>query len=220
MSAQAGISRYIDHAVLAPELTAPEARVAIELGIRYNVRTVCVRPMDIALARSICRGGETGVCTVLSFPHGTSLPQSKADEALRYLDLGVDEIDMVANYALIRSGQWELAEREVRAVTEVTVPAGKALKVILETAALSMEQIAQATRLCAGAGAQFVKTSTGFGTGGATEEAVREMVRAAEGKIQVKASGGIRDLAAARRFIELGATRLGVGYKTTPALCG
>ncbi len=213
------LCRFLDHAVLGPELTVAEAAAGIELGPKFNVRTVCVRPMDIALARTICRGSQTQVGTVLAFPHGTALGASKADEARRYLDLGADEIDMVANYSLIRSERWDLVEADVRAVRELTGPAGRVLKVILETAALSAGQIARATQLCAGVGAQFVKTSTGFGPGGATEQAVSVMVRAAEGKIQVKASGGIRDAASARRFLELGATRLGVGFKTTPLLC-
>jgi len=176
------ICRFLDHAVLAPQLTVAEARQAIELGLAHQVRTVCVRPMDIALAQSICRGNKTEVGTVLAFPHGTATSGSKADEAGRYLDEDVAEIDMVANYALIRSDLWDLVEADIRAVSDLTAPAGKVLKVILETSALTPERIARATRLAAGAGAQFVKTSTGFAEGGATFEAVRVMVQAAGGK--------------------------------------
>jgi deoxyribose-phosphate aldolase len=113
-----------------------------------------------------------------------------------------------------------LAEQDIRAVSAVTGAAGVLLKVILETCQLSREQVARATDLAARCGADFVKTSTGFSTEGATEEAVRTMVEAAEGRINVKASGGIRDMEKAERFVEMGCSRLGVNYTTAAALCG
>ncbi len=213
------INRFIDHAILAPELTRDEAASAIELGLRYRVRTVCVRPCDIAQALRLCQGSDTGVGTVLAFPYGTSLGASKADEARRHIDLGAAEIDMVLNYSLLRSGLEQAALEDIQAVSAVTVPAGVVLKVILEVSALSDRQIARGTELAVQAGAQFVKTSTGFGPSGASEQAVGTMVSAAAGRIGVKASGGIRDRAAAQKFIDLGCERIGVGYKTTPVIC-
>jgi deoxyribose-phosphate aldolase len=214
------INRYIDHAVLKPGTTLDEARREIQLGVDYQVRTVCVRPADIELARSLAAGSQTGVSCVLAFPHGAALAASKADEARRYIDLQVAEIDMVVNYAFIRSGAWDPLANDIRAVTQIARPAGVKVKAILETAALDREQIMRATEVAIEAQADFVKTSTGFGDGGATEQAVAAMLEAARGRIAVKASGGIRDRPAAERFIEMGCTRLGVGSSTTPVLCG
>lgn len=212
--------RYLDHAVLKPEMTQEESREAIQLGIDYKVKTVCVRPCDIEPAVAMCRGTETGVSCVLSFPHGTSPSEIKAAEAQLYVQKGVHEIDMVANYGYIRSKLWDEVEKDIRAVSEVTRKAAIPLKVILETSQLTIEEITEATERAVRAGADFVKTSTGFNGSGATPEAVEAMVKAARGRIQVKASGGIRNAEQARMFIELGASRLGNGYSSTPVICG
>lgn len=217
---QLEINRYLDHAVLKPEMTQAEAAAEIGLGIRYNVRTVCVRPADIGLAKELCAGSETDVCCVLAFPHGTALSASKAQEAGQYLALGVSEIDMVVNYGLILSGEWKRVQEDIESVTRLTRPAGVPLKVILETSTLQEEHIIRATEIAVEAGADFVKTSTGFSSGGATDEAVKAMLAAAKGRIQVKASGGIRDFQRAEYLIGLGCTRLGVGSSSTPVICG
>lgn len=213
------IHRTLDHAVLKPEMTQAEAEAQIRLGLEYAVRTVCVRPCDLALAQRLCAGTTTDVCVVLGFPHGCGLSAAKAAEARLYREAGVAEVDMVANYGWIRSGAWDAVEADIRAVHEVLAPAGIPLKVIFETAFLSDEQIRQATELCATIGVAFVKTSTGFNGGGATEEAVRAMLETARGRVQVKPSGGIRTREQAQHFLEMGATRLGVGSATTPVLC-
>lgn len=214
------LNRYLDHAVLKPQMTRGEAQDAIRLGLAYNVRCICVRPSDLESAVALCEGSDSAVGATLAFPHGAQLTASKADEARRYVAMGADEIDMVANYGLIRSGQWRPVEADIRAVAEIAGPAGVVLKVILETAELDLDQIARATEIAVAARADFVKTSTGFAGGGATEEAVAAMLKAAAGRIGVKASGGIRTRQQARRFIEMGCTRLGVGFATTPILCG
>ncbi|MCC6491750.1 MAG: deoxyribose-phosphate aldolase [Pirellulales bacterium] len=213
------INRYLDHAVLKPELTQTEAAQEIEVGLRYSVFSVCVRPADIRLAQDLCRGSQTSVSCVLGFPHGTLVSESKVDEAQRYANLGVTEIDMVANYGLILSEQWQRVHEDMAAVARITRPARILLKVILETSALKLEHIARATEIAVDIGADFVKTSTGFGSGGATEEAVRAMLAAGRDRIGVKASGGIRDYRRARLFIDLGCKRLGVGSASTPAIC-
>ena len=213
------ISRYLDHAVLKPELSAKEAEEAILLGIQYKVRTVCVRPWDIELAVRLCAGSETEVCTVVGFPHGTVPSEIKAAEARLYIEKGVREVDMVVNYGFIKSNAWDLVEKDIRAVSEVTRSAGILLKVILETAMLTPEEITKATEAAIRAHADFVKTSTGFNGGGATEEAVRIMLETAAGRIKVKPSGGIRDAERARMFVEMGAHRLGVNYVSVPAIC-
>ena len=214
------IARYIDHSVLKPEMTRPQAVAAIELGLKYNCRTVCVRPVDIELARDLCRGSATAVCTVLAFPHGCCRTETKASEARACAAAGAAEIDMVANYGLIRSREWALVEADIRAVSDLTRASGVVLKVILETCALSEEEILRATEICVASGADFVKTSTGFAAQGATESAVRAMLRAAAGRIQVKAAGGIRDRQAAEFFLGLGCGRLGIGFASTPIVCG
>lgn len=211
--------RYIDHAVLKPETTPTEAVQQMRIGVDYHVRTICVRPADIELAHHVSDGSDTEVSCVLAFPHGDALRESKADEARRYVDLGVAEIDMVVNYGLIRGGLWERLAEDIRAVTDVARPAGVKVKTIFETAALTLDQIARATDIAVAAKADFVKTSTGFGGGGATIEAVQAMLTAAAGRIGVKASGGIRDRGTAEMYIAMGVTRIGVGSTTTPALC-
>lgn len=213
------INRYLDHAVLKPEMTRDAAAKQMRIGVEYRVRTICVRPADIELAKKIADGGDTDVSCVLAFPHGTACAQSKADEARRYIDLGVAEIDMVVNYGFIRSGLWDLLERDICAVTDVARPAGVKVKTIFETAALTLDEVARATEVAIAARADFVKTSTGFGGGGATEEAVTTMLNAANGRIGVKPSGGIRDRQTAERFVAMGAARLGVGSTSTPVIC-
>lgn len=212
-------NRYIDHAVLKPEMTQEEARDAIQLGIDYKVRTVCVRPCDIDMAVQMCRGTETGVSCVVAFPHGITPPEIKAKEGELYIQKGVIEIDMVSNYGYIRSKLWDKVEEDIRAVTSVTKASGVTLKVILETSQLTLDEIKMATECAIKAGADFVKTSTGFYGGGATVEAVEAMLKAGSGRIKVKASGGIRNAAQAKTFLDMGVQRLGNGFSATPAIC-
>ena len=213
------ISRYLDAAVLHPELERHKAEAALQSIIDFNCRTACIRPCDIGLAVEMCRDTATDVCVVLGFPHGCGLNRVKALEAQAYLDEGVDEIDMVVNYGFVRSGLWELVEADIRAVSEITRTRTSLLKVILETSELTAGQIIRATECAVAAEADFVKTSTGFASGGATVEAVRIMLEAAAGRIEVKASGGIRDCAQAQAYIDMGVTRLGVGYPAVAAIC-
>ena len=213
------ISRYLDHAVLKPELTIQEARDAIAQGVAYKVKTVCVRPCDISMAVKLCKGSETDVCCVLAFPHGVIPTALKESEAKLYIALGVREIDMVANYGYIRSHEWKLVLQDVAAVASITKQAGVLLKVIIETAMLTIGEIAKATEICVEAGANYVKTSTGFNGEGATEAGVKAMLDTAAGRILVKASGGIRDRARAQLFVNMGCSRLGVGYNSTKAIC-
>ena len=213
------INRYIDHAVLKPDMTPADAEAQMRVGLDYHVRTICVRPCDIPLAVKLCSGTDTDVSCVLAFPHGCALSASKADEAKRYVELGAKEIDMVANIGWIRAGLWAQVTSDIYGVVNVAHAANVLVKVILETSYLTPEQAAGATEAAIAAKADFVKTSTGFASAGATEEMVKAMVAASKGRIAVKASGGIRTREQALRFIELGATRLGVGSTSTPVLC-
>lgn len=212
------INRYLDAAVLKPEMTRSEAIAAIRESVGWKTKTVCVRPYDIPLAKELCAGTETGVSCVLSFPHGTAPTAVKAFEARTYVDMGADEIDMVANYGMIRSGEWDYVKADISAVSEVCRAKGVALKVILETCHLTREEIEKATEICVSCGATFVKTSTGFSSSGASVEAVKAMLEAGKGRIQVKPSGGIRDRETAIAYIEMGATRLGTNYSASETL--
>lgn len=213
------INRYLDHAVLKPEMTLAEAESEMRVGVDYQVRSICVRPADIELAKKIAAGSETEVSCVLAFPHGCILPASKADEARRYVDLGVAEIDMVVNYGLIRSAKWDGLLEDIQAVTDIARPAGVKVKTIFETSLLSLDEIAKATEIAIAAKADFVKTSTGFAGGSATEEAIEVMLKTAAGRIRVKPSGGIRDRQRAEMFVAMGVDRLGVGSSSTPIIC-
>lgn len=213
------INRFLDAAILKPETTISEVEQALQLCRNYEVFSACVRPADIKRAQTLLVGAPVATCVVLGFPHGCQLSASKADEARLYRDLGVDEIDMVANYGLVRSGHWDAVRRDIAAVTEVTQAAGIVLKVIFETAWLDADQIRGLVKASIAGGAQFVKTSTGFNGEGAREDDVRLMLAAARGHIKVKPSGGIRDAERARLFIDMGAERLGVGYTSVPSIC-
>lgn len=212
------ISRYLDAAVLKPEMTQEEATAAIQECIDVKARTACVRPCDVELANKLCSGTETGVCVVLAFPHGQQTSKSKADEASRYIALGVEEIDMVANIGWIRSHDWAAVTADIKAVVDVCKPSKIPLKVIFETSYLTDEEIAQTTECAIAAGADFVKTSTGFGGEGATETGVKIMLDTAKGRCKVKPSGGIRDFARAKMFVDMGADRLGVGFSACRAI--
>jgi deoxyribose-phosphate aldolase len=156
---------------------------------------------------------------VLAFPHGVIPTALKESEAKLYIALGVQEIDMVANYGYIRSHEWKLVQQDIAAVASITKQAGVLLKVIIETAMLTIGEIAKSTDICAEAGANYIKTSTGFNGEGATEAGVKAMLNTAAGRILVKASGGIRDRDRAQMFINMGCSRLGVGYNSTKAIC-
>jgi len=213
------INRYLDAAILKPETTRKETIAAINECLKYKTMTTCVRPCDIELAKSMCRGTDTLVCCVLNFPHGNDSSDAKQAEAEIYAKKGVAEIDMVANFALAKSAEWKLYEEDIRAVSSVTKKAGVVLKVIFETCYLSVDEIRLCTKAAISADADFIKTSTGFGTGGATDEAVKAMLEASSGRIKVKPSGGIRDFARAKNLIDMGCHRLGVNFSSVAAIC-
>lgn len=213
------IARYLDAAVLRPEFTREETCSAIDACVALGVRTVCVRPCDIELAVERCGGSAVDVCSVLAFPHGDQLSASKADEARRHVALGVREIDMVANYGWARSGLWAAVEADIAGVVAVAKPAGVAVKVIFETACLDEPTVRRLVEVCVAAGADFVKTSTGFNGEGATDAGVRWMLEAAAGRVKVKPSGGIRDRARAEHLLKMGAHRLGVNWSSCAAIC-
>ncbi|MCH8475233.1 MAG: deoxyribose-phosphate aldolase [Opitutales bacterium] len=214
------LAQYLDAAVLVPEMKESEAKEAIRHCIAHQTRTVCVRPCDLPMAVTLCQGTATEPIVVVAFPHGTNTPETKASETRETIQAGAREVDMVANVSRIRSGDWDYVRKDIEAVATVTKEATVPLKVILETAFLNLEEIHQATLCAIKAGADFVKTSTGFGPGGASEEAVRQMLKTSGGRIKVKASGGIRTIEQANTYLTMGVERLGVGFGSVEALCG
>ena len=223
--ARAELASYIDHSVLKPEFTQDDIKKYIQEGINFGCKTVCINPSSLDIAHQLCQGTSTGICVVCDFPFGLSSTSSKvmqAEEICKNKD--VDDLDIVANYGWIRSGLWEKAEDDIRAVADTVHEYGTILKVILETDALTLKEIEKATEIACNAGTDFVKTSTGFFTGeerkGATIEVVKWLIEAAKGRCKVKGSGGIRDQKHFFELIDLGIDRMGIGCKSTPIVLG
>ncbi len=212
------ISRYFDAAVLKPEMTREEAKDAIRQSIEADSYSVCVRGCDIPMAVEMCRGTNTLVSCVLDFPYGYGGAAGKRALAKVYCQQGAKELDMVMNYGYARGGDWDVVEEEIRGVCEEAHAAGALVKVIFETSQLTLDQIRTATETAIRAGADFVKTSTGFNGAGATKEAVRAMLETAAGRARVKPSGGIRDYATAKMYVDMGAQRLGIGFSSAAAI--
>lgn len=207
----ASVARTLDHAVLKPDFTAADLARHARMCIARGVGCLCVRSCDVATAARLVAGTPVVVAAVVGFPHGAQRPEVKALEARLAIADGAREIDMVQNVGALRSGDHAAVRDDIAAVVAEARPHGVLVKVILETCFLSPEQIVAACRLAEEAGADFVKTSTGFGAGGATPEAVRTMLDAVGGRLGVKASGGIRSWDDAVRYLDMGCTRLGVG---------
>jgi deoxyribose-phosphate aldolase len=208
------LAKVIDHSLLKPELTEAEVIAGCELARRYHVASVCCKPADVPLAVSILAGSDVAVGTVVGFPHGSSTTAVKVAEARDALANGAVELDMVLNIGALRSGKYDYVREEIAAVVQaaavVNTASGKALvKVILENAYLTDDQKVMACRLAEEAGADFVKTSTGYAPSGATLDDVRLMRRTVSPKVQVKAAGGVRTLPALLDMIDAGVTRCG-----------
>ncbi|MGL5455126.1 MAG: deoxyribose-phosphate aldolase [Enterobacterales bacterium] len=219
------LGRYIDQSVLKPEFTLAEVQKYIQEGIDFNCKTVCINPAHLDIARTMCKGTNTGICVVCDFPFGASSTVSKVRQAEIICQNGdVEDLDIVANYGFIRSGQWQEFEEDIRAVAAVAHRYDTLLKVIFETDALTLEQVATATEYACRAGADFVKTSTGFYTGGeskgATPEVIQVMLDAAKGRCKVKGSGCIRTREHFLQLIDMGIDRMGIGYRSTPVVLG
>ncbi|HYQ59121.1 MAG TPA: deoxyribose-phosphate aldolase [Draconibacterium sp.] len=205
------VAQTIDHAVLKPEQTLADLKANAEMCIKNNVFSMCVKPCDIKAAKELLKDSGVKVSCVLSFPHGADATLVKALQAKQAIEDGTDEIDMVMNIGRFLSGEYDYVRDDIRAVVEVAHQHGKLLKVIQESGFLTPEQIAKACELSLEAGADFVKTSTGFGPGGAKPEYIDIMLKTVGDKAQVKPSGGIRDWETAVTFLEQGAHRLGIG---------
>lgn len=202
------IAKLIDHTILKPEATKEQIKRLCEEAKEYGFASVCVNSSYVSYCAELLNDSDVAVCTVIGFPFGAMSTVGKAAETRQAVIDGADEVDMVIHVGMLKSGDLEYVENDIRAVVEA---AGNAIlvKVILENCLLNKEEIVTACEICKKAGADFVKTSTGFSTGGALEEDVLLMRKTVGEEMGVKAAGGIRSAEAAGKMIEAGANRIG-----------
>jgi deoxyribose-phosphate aldolase len=205
------VAALLDHAVLKPNFTAADLAAHAAMCVARGVGCLCVRPADVAAAVGHVAGSPVVVASVIGFPHGSHRPETKALESRLAIADGAKELDMVIALGPLLSGDESRVREDIGAVVAAARPYGVLVKVIFETCYLTPAQIVTACRLAEEAGANFVKTSTGFGTAGATPETVRLMLDTVGSRLGVKASGGIRTWADAVMYLDMGCTRLGVG---------
>lgn len=203
------VAKTIDHSLLRPELDDAFIEDGCRLALAYDVASVCVRPADVVRARSILEGSDVAVGTTIGFPHGNHLTETKIFEAERALADGALELDMVIQIGALKSGRDSDVQADIAAVVDVAHAAGALVKVILENAYLTDDEKVRGCRLTEAAGADFVKTSTGFAPSGATHEDLALMRRTVSSRVQVKAAGGVRTLDALLAVMDLGVTRVG-----------
>lgn len=212
----------IDHTLLKPEASEADIRKLCDEAAQFGFASVCVNPSWVKTAAEFLKGSDVPVCTVIGFPLGATLPDVKAYEARRAIFNGAREVDMVINIGALKSGDDCLVEDDIRAVAEAAHENGVLCKVIIETALLTDEEKVRASLAAKNAGADFVKTSTGFSKGGATVDDVALMRRTVGSALGVKASGGVKGIDDARAMFEAGATRIGasVGVKIAQEASG
>lgn len=203
------IAKMIDHSLLRPNLTDDDVRAGCALARKYGVASVCCAPSQVSMVRAALAGSDVLVSTVIGFPHGYNSTATKVFEAERAIDDGAVELDMVLNISKLLSADFDYVQKEIAEVCTVAHERGAIVKVILENCYLTDELKKRACEICERAGADFVKTSTGFAPGGATFQDLRLMRKTVSAKVQVKAAGGIRELDTALLVRELGGTRFG-----------
>ena len=201
------IAAMIDHTLLKPEATPAQIEKLCAEAAEYHFASVCVNPVYIPLAARLLKGTGVKVCCVVGFPLGAIAPEQKAAEAASCAAMGAEELDMVIHVGAAKAGDWALVQRDIAGV--VKAAAGHTVKVIIETCLLTDEEKVKACEAAKAAGAHFVKTSTGFSTGGATTHDIALMRKTVGPEMGVKASGGIRDYETAMAMIEAGANRIG-----------
>ena len=201
------IASYIDHTLLKPIATREDIKKLCEEAKEYNFASVCVNPCWVSYASKLLAGSAVKVCTVIGFPLGANDSSVKAFETKTAIEQGAGEVDMVINIGALKAADYETVKKDIEAVRKAS--AGKILKVIIETSYLTDEEKQKVCEICAACGVDFVKTSTGFSSNGATEHDVALMAKAAGEKVRVKASGGIRTREDALKMIKAGASRLG-----------
>ncbi|MFQ5430242.1 MAG: deoxyribose-phosphate aldolase [Phycisphaerae bacterium] len=204
------VAQYIDHTLLKPEATADQIRQLCKEALEYGFASVCVNPSFVKLCSDLLKGSPVKVCTVVGFPLGAHVPEIKATEARRAIREGASEIDMVINIGALKGGDDEWVYRDIKAVVDACVDGRAICKVIIECALLTDDEKVRACLIAKRARADFVKTSTGFSSGGATERDVALMSEAVrDARMGVKAAGGIRSYEDMKSMVEAGATRIG-----------
>jgi deoxyribose-phosphate aldolase len=204
------IARRIDHSLLGPTMTVSELEDGCRLAADYGVASVCIKPFAVPLAAKLLTGSSVGVGTTIGFPHGGHASRLKVLESRRAIDDGATELDMVVNIGQVIGGDWEAVRDDIAGVVEIAHANRAIVKVIFENCYLNDDQKARLCAICGELKADYVKTSTGYGTGGATKEDILLMRRESPSHVKVKAAGGMRDLEAAIAFTELGCDRLGL----------
>ena len=202
-----GLNKYIDHTILKATASSSDVQKLCEEAIEHEFYSVCVNGCYVADAKQLLQGTDVKVAAVVGFPLGAMTTAAKVFEAKEAVENGASEIDMVINVAKLKDGEFEFVENEIRQIKEAI--GDNVLKVIIETCYLTDEEKVKACELSLAAKADFVKTSTGFGTGGATYEDVKLMKSVVGDNAKVKASGGVRDKETAQKYVDLGAERLG-----------
>jgi len=203
------IAKMIDHSLLNPMLTDRELEEGCQLAVGYNVASVCVMPYFLKRCAEILKGSTVKASTTIGFPHGGHTTAVKVAEARQALEDGGEELDMVVNISKVRSEDWAYVRADIKAVVDVAHARGQKVKVIFENCYLKDEHKIRLCEICAEVGADWVKTSTGYGTGGATDEDLKLMRRHSPAHVQVKAAGGVRDLDRLLTVRALGVTRVG-----------
>lgn len=205
------LGKVFDHAILRPDQTTDDVIRGCAIAKEYDLASVCVKPCDVAQASELLKGTDVLVGTVISFPHGNSSTEAKITESLQAIEDGAVELDVVINIGHLRSGKYKEVEQELKDIVKMSkIKLSEVIiKVIFETAYLTKEEIVKACEISVAAGADFVKTSTGFAPVGATFENIQLMRNSVPKNVEVKASGGIKNLEQVLKYLELGATRIG-----------
>jgi deoxyribose-phosphate aldolase len=203
------IAKMIDHSLLNPTLTTEALEEGCRLALAYDVASVCTMPYYLRRCSELLRGSDVKASTTIGFPHGVNTTAIKLAEIAQALADDGQELDVVVNISKVLSGDWAYVSNEIRAMTDAIHAAGQKIKVIFENCYLNDDQKIRLCEICTDAGVDWVKTSTGYGTGGATMEDLQLMRRHSGPKVQVKAAGGVRDLDTLLRVREMGVTRCG-----------
>jgi deoxyribose-phosphate aldolase len=203
------IAKRIDHSLLQPTLTEAELEAGCRVAAEYGVASVCIKPFAVALASRLLRGTGVEVGTTIGFPHGGHATSVKVFESKQAMDDGATELDMVVNIGQVLGGDWAAVASDIEAVVEAAHEREAAVKVIFENCYLTDEQKVRLCRICGEVGADYVKTSTGYGTGGATHEDLILMRKSSPASVKLKAAGGVRTLDQAIAVVELGCDRFG-----------
>jgi deoxyribose-phosphate aldolase len=204
------IARRIDHSLLSPTMTVAELEDGCRLAADYGVASVCIKPFAVGLAAKLLAGTVVNVGTTIGFPHGGHASSLKILESRQAIDDGATELDMVVNIGQVIGGEWGFVRDDIAGVTEIARSHGAIVKVIFENCYLNDDQKARLCAICGEVKADYVKTSTGYGTGGATRDDILLMRRESPTHVKVKAAGGMRDVDSAIAFAELGCDRLGL----------